>query len=46
VWNVVSDIKGGTNCWGEYLDQRGMEWRKDGENCITKSCIVCPLHQI
>jgi hypothetical protein len=35
-----------TECWGEYLDQRGMEWREGRENCITRSFIICTLRQV
>jgi hypothetical protein len=43
VWNLVSDIKGGTDwgclrtgCWGGYLDQRGMRWREEWRKLHNK----------
>jgi hypothetical protein len=36
----------GTGCWGGYLDRRGMRWRENGENCITRSFVICTLHQV
>jgi predicted NBD/HSP70 family sugar kinase len=35
-----------TGCWENYLHKRGMEWREGGENHITRSCVICTLHQI
>jgi hypothetical protein len=35
-----------TGCWGEYLDQRGIERREGGESCITRSFIICTLRQV
>jgi hypothetical protein len=46
VWNLVSDIKGGTGCWGEYLDRREIKWREVGENCIMRSFITCTFRQV
>jgi hypothetical protein len=49
VWNLVSNIKGGTqteSVWGEYLDQRGMKWQEVGESCITRSFITRTLLQV
>jgi hypothetical protein len=34
-----------TECWGEYLDQRGMMWREIGGNCIMRSFITCTPRQ-
>jgi hypothetical protein len=49
VWNLVSDIKGGTlteGVWGEYLDRREMKWQEVGENYIMRSFITCTLRQV
>jgi hypothetical protein len=54
VWNMVSDSNGRNINWGclrtgrsgEYLGQRGMEWREGGESCITRSFIICTLRQV
>jgi hypothetical protein len=35
-----------TGCSGEYMDLRGMQWQKVGENCIMRSFMVRTLHQI
>jgi hypothetical protein len=34
-----------TGCW-VYLEQSGMEWREDRENCTTRSFIICTLCQV
>jgi hypothetical protein len=28
------------------LDQREMKWQEVGENCKTRSCIICTLQRI
>jgi hypothetical protein len=35
-----------TGSWGGYLDQRGMKWWEGRENCITRSFMICTLHQV
>jgi hypothetical protein len=32
-----------TGCWGQYSELRGMKWQGAGENCMTRSCMVCTL---
>jgi hypothetical protein len=34
-----------TRYWGEYFDRGGTKWRESGENCITKSFVICTLRQ-
>jgi hypothetical protein len=52
VWNLVSDIKGGTpeDVWEQrawrYLDRIGMRWQESGENCITMSFMTCTLRHV
>jgi hypothetical protein len=53
VWNLDSDIKGGTDlrclkivCWGRYLDRRGMKWWESELNCITRSFTICTLLEV
>jgi hypothetical protein len=49
LWNLVSDIEGGTHtrrlrtgCWGGYLDRRKMRWQEIGENCLWFCIVVKP----
>jgi hypothetical protein len=35
-----------TGCWGGYLDWKEMRWRVNGENCITRSFMICTLCQV
>jgi hypothetical protein len=54
VWNLVSDIKGGTQTEGvweqgveeKYFDRREMKWREIGENFLMRSFVICNLRQI
>jgi hypothetical protein len=53
VWNLVSDIKGGTWTGGvwkqgaeEDMDRREMRWQEYGENSIIKSFMICTLRQV
>jgi hypothetical protein len=35
-----------TGCWGGYLDQREMRSWEYRENRITRSFMICTLHQV